>query len=213
MNAHECVFARRGAMVWVCAGCGADHLCGEGICDAVFYNSDHTEVCRLTGLCFAQRVCDEYIDASRGVANALDQAYFQKIKRDQQIKNRTIDITFITAFVRDMDFGLGLCERDRLELTQGTVRLWLEFIDRAVEKKVYIHRKDKRCFVVAVMFSLSRGLSSNMGCIVKEHPRFHFKKLNKKKHYASFKVSDIRAGQKLIMNVFLGNVVINVLSI
>ena len=160
-------------------------------------------------MCFEQRICSDMIDSSRGIANQIDNEYFHRIKLDQQVKNSKLDIKFVATLLNEMDFDTSLTKPMASQLIAKTFRLWDEFILCAKLKGVYIHRKDSQCFVVAIVFSLESGISSTNGAVVFPHPGMSIKKLNKKKEYKAFKVSNIRDGQRQIMSVFEGHAVKN----
>jgi hypothetical protein len=211
--AHTCDFVPRGDLLFVCDGCGASHQCGTDRCEHLFFNQDFTSVCRLTGLCFEQRQCEAYIDAEKGLVNIEVPTYHPRVKRDQQVKNRAMDYNYIFRLISLMDFPTPCAPEEIRTLVNQICELWCEFVSCAKEKEVFIRRKDKRSFVVAVIFSLPDGLCSPAGPVVMSHPQFGPWKLNKKKNYEGFKVSDIRYGQKLIMGMFEAHAPANVVCI
>lgn len=204
MTCETCQFARvsQDNFLFKCTICAAEHVCGPGVCDATAYNTDYTNICTLTGMCFEQRMCDSVIDTNRGITNTIDQKYFHRVKRDQQIKNSIIEREFINEMFEELDFYRELDSQKRIELLNKVLTLWRSFVQQAHNKDVYIHRKDKRCFIVAIMFGLTSGISCSNGYVVEPHSNIKLGKLNKKKSYNKFKVSDIRDGQKLIMRMF-----------
>jgi len=213
---HECDFwiVKGGAVdMYRCRICHKKHHCGLERCEHLFFNSDYTTVCKLTGRCFQQRHCDTIIDIEKGLTNMQVPMYHPKIKRDQQVKNRTMDHGFISDLITKMEFNQKMSGWWMSQTTGKIISLWGEFVRCAIQKNIYIHRKDRRCFVVAIMFSLHSGICSPAGYVVKQHPEFALYKLNKKKSYGCFKVSDIRYGQKLIMNVFRSHKPVNALDI
>lgn len=210
---HVCDFVSYKDMVFICSTCGLRHQCGSDVCEHLFFNEDFTSVCRLTGLCFEQRQCEAYIDTEKGLANIEVPTYHPRVKRDQQVKNRTMEYAFILQLIVKMEFMTQLSAPQVRNLVNKIADLWAEFVDCAREKGMYIHRKDKRCFVVAILFSLNSGICSSGGQVVMAHPQFELLKLNKKKSYGCFKVSDIRYGQKLIMKVFDGHMTANVVRV
>lgn len=210
---HVCDYHAYKDMVFACGTCGKIHKCGSETCEHLFFNSDFTSVCRLTGLCFEQRQCETFIDASKGMAHVEDHSYYPKIKRDQQLKNRSVNVYFIT----DMISKISICEdftKDTITSLIGQIyNLWGEFVSNSIKEKMYIHRKDRRCFVVAIMFSLYNGIYASSGCVVRCHKKYDLRKINKKKVYESFKVSDIRYGQKMIMRAFQHKKAVNIVHI
>lgn len=204
MSCDKCQYIRESeeAFVFKCTVCDNIHVCGQGVCDHTAYNTDYTNMCTLTGMCFEQRMCDNIIDTNRGITNTLDQKYFHRVKRDQQIKNSIIEREFVHGMFDELDFYRQLVPNKRIELLNKVLILWRTFVDQAQKKGVYVHRKDKRCFVVAIMFGITTGISCSNGYIVEPHSHIKLGKLNKKKHYDKFRVSDIRQGQKLIMCMF-----------
>jgi hypothetical protein len=215
MTCVHCVFVQNDTtLIFTCRSCAALHSCGVGRCDKLLYNSDHTQVCALTGLCFQQRVCEAMLDSSRGsVSNQVNRDYFPRVKRDQQIKNSCISEGFIHDFIQSMEGAIVLSKRERSDLTCQTTRLWKEFVACAATKGIYIHRKDRRCFVVAVIYSLEKGICSSSGVVVYPHPKLSVRKLNKKREYGLFKVTNIRHGQRQIMSVFCDYTVLNTLCL
>lgn len=204
MNCTKCQYVRvsDGNFLFKCKLCDNEHQCGPGTCDSTAYNTDYTNICTLTGMCFEQRMCDSIIDTNRGITNTLDQRYFHRVKRDQQIKNSIIEREFVHEMFDELDFYKELESHKRINLLNKILELWRTFVEQAHNKGVYIHRKDKRCFVVAIMFGLTTGISCSNGYVVEPHSHIKIGKLNKKKSYGKFKVSDIRDGQKLIMRMF-----------
>jgi hypothetical protein len=85
------------------------------------------------------------------------------------------------------------------------MNLWTYFVTNINKKKEYVHRKDKRCFVVAIVMSLRKGIMTDgENFIIRPHDHIASDKLNKKSEYEEFSVSDIRYGQTLIKRVFNG---------
>lgn len=210
---HECDFVIVKGTLYRCRTCHKKHECGLERCERLFFNSDYTTVCKLTGRCFQQRHYDAFIDNDKGLTNMEVPMYHPRIKRDQQVKNRSMDHGFISELISKMDSNQVVSEKQMSQITSKIIRLWGEFIRCAAENNIYIHRKDSRCFVVAIMFSLHSGICSPAGYVVKRHPEFELYNLNKKKSYGCFKVSDIRYGQKLITNVFRTHRPVNILDI
>jgi len=189
---------------FICFECKQKHACGRNNCDSLFYNSDHTHVCTVTGMCFEQRLCDTFVDATRAFP-LDDQVYIKKTKRDQQIKNKVLDRKHITKIVDCASRIIELTVEQNEQLCIEIMTLWSQFIVHISKKNQYVHRKDKRCFVVAIAMSLESGIKNNMGqFIVAPHKMVKREKLNKKSKYDEFDVSDIRYGQNLIKKVFKG---------
>lgn len=204
MSCQRCQYVRRDdkTLEFTCTICGDVHLCGPDVCNSTVYNTDYTNICNLTGMCFEQRMCDNIIDSNRGISNTVDQQYFHKIKRNQQIKNSMLEREFVHDLFAELDYYNELGSQKRIELLNKILYLWKIFISEANKKAIYVHRKDKRCFVVAIMFGLPTGISCSMGYVVLPHKNIKLGKLNKKKNYSKFNVSDVRQGQKLIMQIF-----------
>lgn len=198
---HECDYEQFNNLVFVCSICKDKHICGEG-CDRLFYNENYTRVCEVTGLCFNQKVCDAYVDTKKGVLNTIDTLYYDKTKKTQQTKNKNFEMNLIHSLLTDVEDCTNFKIENRVEVITSLKRLWVEFINIAIEKDVYIHRKDARCFIVAVLFSLGTGIETSSGVIVHRNKSFDLKRINKKKAYKNFRISDIRYGQRLIMRVF-----------
>jgi hypothetical protein len=202
MNEHVCKYELKSDNLFICKECGSQHQCGADECDFLFYNRDQTQVCGLTGLCFNQRVCETYVDSQKGIQGD-DPVYIKKSKRDQQIKNRSLDYGYVMKLLKSINTIVILNDKQLTELCSKILELWQEFVICTKEKNSYTHRKDKRCFVIATAMSLNTGICSNVGqFIVHKHPNIIVNKLNKKSKYATFKVSDIRGGSNLIENVF-----------
>ena len=164
-------------------------------------------------MCFEQRLCDTFIDSSRGVFNIVDQPYSHKVKRNQQVKNSSLDIAFVSDLLNEIDYFELMDYNLRVRLISDIMGLWDIFVNLSGERSTYIHRKDKRCFVVAIMFAIPTGLSCLGGVVVCRHPFVKIKRLNKKRDYKAFKVSDIRDGQKMIKLVFDKHVIEKPLTI
>lgn len=211
---HKCSFQRKRGDIFECEICHQVHECGSDKCVHLFYNADHTQVCALTGLCYEQRMCETIIDMSRGgIANVGSQAYYHRAKRNQQVKNSTLGSNFTVKLLHHMDFYRAMSDRDKTNLLNKIMQLWKEFISRAKTKGIYIHRKDRRCFVVAIMFGIQAGIACTCGFVVYPHSEIKIPKINKKKTYTQFNVSDVRGGQRLIKKVFDGHRVVNPLKL
>lgn len=204
MQPHVCSYQLKSNDFFVCSNeqCTNTHQCGVDTCEYLFYNRDQTQVCGITGLCFNQRLCETYIDSQKGIQGD-DPVYIKKLKRDQQIKNRSLDYGYVLTLLKSISSIVVLDENEILSLCSQIVELWQVFVICTKEKNNYTHRKDKRCFVIAITMSLNTGICSNVGqYIIKKHPNIRINKLNKKSKYQTFKVSDIRGGTNLIINVF-----------
>jgi len=199
-----CSFKNQFGHKFECKNCKLVHECGDN-CDSKFYNQDFTLVCRKSGLCFQQKVCDAYIDVSRGIANTNDINYVHRKKRDQQIKNSVINFSFVYKVYNEMLFFSKLGPKVKNQLISQVTNMWKLFIKISNDKKMYIHRKSKRCFIISILFHLEHGMSSNLGSIVNPHSHIQIPKLNKKKNYKLFNVSDVRSGTRLIQTTFLNS--------
>lgn len=189
---------------FICIECRNVHKCGRDECDSLSYNSDHTHVCLITGLCFEQRLCEAFVDATRAFTDD-DPIYIKKTKRDQQIKNKVLDRAHALKIIRCAAEIVDLDKKQNEQLCSKVLTLWVDFVTNISKKKQYVHRKDKRCFVVAIAMSLVNGIKNNIGeFIVLPHDNVKRVKLNKKSKYNEFDVSDIRYGQNLIKKVFRG---------
>lgn len=199
---HICNFQLESENLFICKECGNTHQCGAEACEYLFYNHDHTQVCGITGLCFHQRVCETYVNSHTGIQGA-DPVYLKKLKRDQQIKNRSIDFNFVIKLLLSINTIVELNTKQIENLASQIIGLWQIFVMSTRDKTIYMHRKDKRCFVIAIAMSLNTGICSNIGqFILHKHPHVTVNKLNKKSKYTTFKVSDIRGGTNLIEKVF-----------
>lgn len=204
--AHICNFkpVREHANLFVCMGCKTVHKCGEGACENLQYNSDYTKVCTLTGLCFEQRICDAFIDTKRPI-DGDDPIYVKRVKRDQQIKNKMLERQQVMKIIECASPIVHIEKSKHEKLCSKIMNLWDYFVDHITDKKEYVHRKDKRCFVVAIVMSLKKGImTDDEKFIVMPHAGIKSEKLNKKSEYSEFCVSDIRYGQTLIKRIFNG---------
>ena len=187
---------------FICRHCNDVHMCCEDECGRKYYNGDKTLVCPVSGKCFKQCVADNFTDSRRAFVMT---SFHNRVKKDQQIKNKAINPKYIYDIVKNVDF---MCPPSPIvvrTLVGQVIRLWEQYLQLVSNNDVYVHRKDKRCFVVGVVFSLSSGLSNNVGKnIVQPHPCLTIRKINKKKEYTTFKVRDIRHGIKLIKSGFKG---------
>lgn len=198
----ECAhtFVEREREVYVCTACGVTHECGAYVCDHTLYNSDQTKVCSLTGVCFTQKLCDKF-SSPMAALNEAEPVYAQRHKRDQQIRNRYINVEMVEELVNALVLEQSVAVR--AQLCSQIVYMWQEYIDKVKHGGRYTHRKDKRCFVVAIIQSLRAGFKlSNGTYIIAPHPGIKTVKLNKKNNYLSFKVTDVRYGLKMIRAVF-----------
>jgi hypothetical protein len=204
MDHHVCSYQLKSNDFFVCSeeNCQNTHQCGADECEYLFYNRDQTQVCGITGLCFNQRVCETFVDSHRGIQGD-DPIYIKRLKRDQQIKNRSLEYGYTMKLLKSISNIVSLDDKEIASLCSQILSLWQFFVMCTKEKNNYTHRKDKRCFVIAIAMSLNTGICSNLGqYIVHKHPTIHVNKLNKKSKYDTFKVSDIRGGTNLIINVF-----------
>jgi hypothetical protein len=176
------------------------------VCDSLFYNSDFTQVCSLTGLCFNQRICEAYATTQNIIAGE-DPVFIKKIKRDQQIKNKVLDRKQVNDIIKCASIIVSFDDIQNGILCRKIMELWSKFVEHITSKQEYVHRKDKRCFVVAIIMSLKEGImTDDEQFIVSPHGHMKIEKLNKKSSYTHFYVSDIRYGQTLIKRVFSGMV-------
>ena len=211
---HFCTYkpVRNKPLLFMCVECEDVHKCGEADCENLHYNSDYTHVCSLTGLCFEQRICETFVDSSKPM-NGAEPIYVKRQKRDQQIKNKSLDRNQVVEIVE--------CAREIVTLTPPQINmlcnkimdLWSQFVSsmdkvddpEKKREKRYVHRKDKRCFVIAIIMSLKNGIMiEDDKFVVIPHDNITFAKLNKKSEYPEFEVSDIRYGQTLIKRAFNG---------
>ena len=207
---HFCNYkpVRDKPMLFMCLECKDVHQCGELQCDSLFYNSDYTHVCTKTGLCFEQRICETFIDSSKPM-NGDDPIYIKRPKRDQQIKNKFLDRAQILRIVNCASSIVELTPDQINILCSKIMSLWDQFVccmdTIKGPRKKYVHRKDKRCFVVAIVMSLEHGIMiEGDKFVVTPHKDIKCAKLNKKSEYPEFEVSDIRYGQTLIKKAFNG---------
>lgn len=202
-----CVFkpVKGRPLIFICPACRKVHRCGDGTCDSLFYNGDFTQVCSLTGLCFNQRMCDTYATSHEISRGRPDTVYVPRTKRDQQIQNRVLTRLQVAKVVNCASAIVHLTKSQEVALCSDIIMLWSLFVSNITDKGGYIRRKDKRCFVVAVVMSLRDGIMTDGDAfIVKPHPSLSTEKLNKKSVYAEFNVTDIRYGQTLIKRAFSG---------
>jgi hypothetical protein len=189
---------------FICFLCKRIHECGALECQSLFYNSDFTKVCTITGLCFEQRICETYVDPNKSL-NSPDEMYIRRTKRDQQIKNRGLERNQVMRIIKCASVIVKLSEAQNNSLCIKILALWDQFVINITKRKEYVHRKDRRCFVVAIVMSLKKGImNDDRKFIVLPHTGINIKKLNKKSDYTEFNVSDIRYGQTLIKRVFSG---------
>lgn len=190
--------------VFVCVSCKDVHFCGVDKCEHLFYNSDHLRVCKITGLCYNQRLCEMYVDTSSAFSNS-DPTFLKKQKRPQQIKNKVLKVNEANSIIQCAAAIIGLSRVECERLSDQILKLWRAFVDQISMKRFYVHRKDKKSFVIAIVMSLRNGIFNDKGnAIVKPHDQIQAVRLNKKSTYRNFQVSGIRHGQNLIKRVFAG---------
>jgi len=201
MEAHHCKFKCVVNRTFACVICKALHHCGPGRCEHLFYNVDQTRVCSMTGLCFSQKQEDKF-DSAR---ERFEPEYRPAVKRDQQVNNRELPAKYVTAIVESMLTVVPLTEAQSADLVSQIVKLWREYVNIERMRNEYTQRKNKRCFVVAIVMALKRGMcNDNDSFIVVPHPHLEVRSLNKKRNYSLFNVTDIRDGQNLIKKRFKG---------
>ena len=176
------------------------HTCTE-TSECRFYNSEHMLVCSVTGKCYRRRLCDDYVDSSRGIGNSVNATYSVAQKRNQQIKNRKIEIVEIMNIINDIQFLKELSRETINDFAKQIIEFWKVFIDEIEKKDFYVHRNARRCFVVSIIYNLKNGLHTLGGCVILAHPSIQVTNLNKKKTYKYFKIRDIRYGQNIIKKV------------
>lgn len=205
MVCEVCDFKKVKPDVYQCTKCKYNHLCCANSCDSLFYNSNHTKVCSLTGACYGQRICEEYTSAqSASLTSNIDPEYKKKQKRKQQVKNSQLKLDYVVKMVDAIELEPKLTFNQKNNLIQQIVSLWGKYKSCAKEKQKEIQRMDQRCFIVAIMFSLNKGLCSysSKSYIIVPHNSYKTKEINKKKTYKNFKVSDITEGTKRLKFVF-----------
>ena len=210
---HACKYkpVRDKPLLYMCLECKNVHKCGVIDCENLHYNSDYTQVCALTGLCFEQRICETFVDPTKSM-NGDDPVYVKRPKRDQQIKNKNLDRSQIIKIVECASTMIKLEPLEINILCTKILDLWTQFVNcmnapKPNKKNVknYVHRKDKRCFVIAIIMSLEDGIMiDDNKFVVSPHQGIEYTKLNKKSEYDAFEVSDIRYGQTLIKRAFIG---------
>lgn len=206
LTCERCSFkpVRNRTLLFACTVCDALHACGDTKCENLFYNSDFTQVCSITGICFNQRICDTFATTQK-IVSGKDPVYFKRVKRDQQIKNKVLDRKQVAKIIKCASVIVHLNDMQHTVLCAKILDLWTQFVNSITIKREYVHRKDKRCFVVAIIMSLKEGImTDDQNFIVSPHTHIKSEKLNKKSDYTEFCVSDIRYGQTLIKRVFNG---------
>jgi len=162
---------------------------------------------KLLELVFGQRICEDF-GTSLGVLVRTnpDPVYALQGRKTQHLKNSTMPEGFVMKMILSNRLIPVMSDTQKFELTQQILRLWEQFKTSCFAKQRDIQRKDRRCFVVGVLFSLHKGLCSydSKEYIIMPHTQFVTRVINKKKNYVSFKVSDITEGQKIIKEVFSG---------
>ncbi len=176
------------------------HECEE-TSECRFFNSEHLMICKVTGKCYKRRLCDDYVDSSRGISNSANAIYRTAQKRNQQIKNRKIEIVEIMNIINDINFLKKLSRETINDFAKQIIELWKVFIDEIEKKDFYVHRNARRCFVVSIIYNLRNGLHTLSGMVIENHPSIEITNLNKKKTYKYFKIRDIRYGQNIIKKV------------
>lgn len=201
MDKHHCKFKCIVNRTFACIVCNALHHCGPGKCEHLFYNVDQTRVCSMTGLCFSQKQGDKF----DSVRDQADPVYHPRVKRDQQVNNRELNTEYASGVVDAMRAVVPLSQSQRDALVHKIVTLWKEYVKIEKLRNEYTQRKNKRCFVVAIVMALKKGMCNDTNqFIVHPHPDLPVKSLNKKRNYQKFNVTDIRDGQNLIKKRFKG---------
>ena len=200
----HCAFVPSGPNQYACKHCGATHACGADVCTSAAYNRHQTWVCSLTGACLGQRICDIVHNDGRSMVLEPDPSYQVRTKRTQQARNSQLKLSDVVGIIRAIPTEPVLGVEQVHCLTTQICSLWEDFVAESQAKKRDIPRKDRRCFVVAIVFSLHNGLCSysSKTYLVQPHPRIQALDVNKKKAYKLFSVSDITEGQKTIKEVF-----------
>lgn len=201
---HKCIYDEKKKNHFVCTGCSNKHICGDKHCDQLSYNTNQTRVCQITGICFGQRLCEEYSSSRNGIQHSDDPVYKHKLKRNQQIKNSILKRVYVTEMVDSIETIPKLSPETKKHLIKQILALWETYKQRASSRLIEIQRNDQRCFIVAIMFSLHKGLCSYSSklYIITPHENLTTRVINKKKSYSKFNVSDITDGQKKIKRVF-----------
>lgn len=202
MSDHKCKLIEIGKNIFSCSTCGYVHHCGPYLCDNIIFNADQTKVCKITGICFDQKLCESMSDVNTCLSN-VEPTYEKKIKKDQQVKNRSLNTESINYYIRSVIEKGTITISQKIKLIHSILKLWDAFVNIVKVNNIYTHRKDKRCFVISLLYSLKTGFKLPTGeYIVMPSPNVVLAKINKKNNYRMFRVTDIRYGQKLIRKVF-----------
>ena len=177
-----------------------EHECNENS-SCRYYNDEHIMVCSISGECFTPRMCDDYVDSSRGIINCEVSVYSNAQKRNQQVKNRKIELNEIMDIINDIDFLKKYSLEIINDFANQIKELWKIFIEEVEKYDFYVHRNARRCFVVSIIYNLKYGLYTIAGCVIKDHNFIKVTNLNKKKTYKFFKIRDIRYGQNIIKKI------------
>lgn len=179
-------------------------------CSHLVLNSDRTYVCTLTGKCFSQMVCTPYSNfntCSKDYKQEYKENFEQLSRKSQQIKNINLDTktTLKTLNKLSIDFPLPREKTDLL--TAQIITLWNDIVKSDYVQ--YIFRVDKESVVVAVLYSLHRGLCNDKKVfIINSHPELKPKGGTKRKLNSGIPMAHIRRGQNLIRRAFQGEEVI-----
>lgn len=194
--------------IFKCKLCSLIHKCDKD-CEYLQYNTDHTQVCSISGLCYGQKLCYAYDEP-----NKTPYDFIHKTKKDQQRKNAQINSVIITRVLNENMFP-KCPDHIVYEIERQIVSLWREYILCIKTKNIYINRKDSISFIVGILFSFRHGIKSydSDNYIVYPHPKFITSEINKKKKYKYFNVSNITYGIKKIKKVFSSYDVVNKIKI
>lgn len=195
---HKCNFIQKSKDIYICSICSTTHTCGS-LCDSLQYNKDYTNVCQKTGICYEQKLCDEFYDANRNIIHTFDTDFENKTnKASQSHSMRKISLSFIETELKKLIPFIKISEQQQNSLTEQLYLLWSDI----VKTRPSLRRKDKRCFIVAIVFNLYKGIETSSGIVVHKHLFLHPPVFNKRTKGRVFDVSDIRTGQLFIRKVY-----------
>lgn len=181
-----------------CTECKAHHCCDD-TCER-YYNSDRSLVCPVTGSCSETLIADNY-QSNFSILTESSMCNFEnKVKSSQQTKNKVLNPDLITKILNNIVVLKKLGVLPVIQLTNQILALWRSYVTCT---DIYTHRKDRKCFIIAIIFSLRSGLLNNKKkFIVHKHQFVEISTINKKKTYKFFKVNEIRYGIKLLQKGF-----------
>lgn len=198
---HTCIFKQldpKQSNQYRCIICSDTHVCTSEVCDSLQFNRDYTNVCTKTGICYEQKMCDEFYDPNRATTSTFDSN--TNTRRIQSLSIRIMTPEDIRSILDQSGFSEILSNDFMEQFIQQLLVVWKNGVGSS---HVKLKRKDKRCFVISILFNLHKGIETQTGVVVHKHEELNPPLLNKRfQRQYPVDITDIRYGELLIRKLF-----------